>query len=270
MNYRIVSDSASNLHTLHENYRCVPLTIHCEGREFTDDPRLDLGEMLQTLKATAQKSSTSCPNVQDWLDAFQGADHVFAVTITGNLSGSYAAAMQAAALCDARVHVFNTLSAGPEMELIIEKIDELQAAGKNFDETVKEVNAYMRKTHLIFCLQSLNNLARNGRVSPAKAKIAGILGIRVVGVASAEGTLQPLHNSRGSVKSLEAILSVMKERGFKGGKIRIAHCRNSEAAETLRQKILALAKDCDIRIRSTTALCSFYAEEGGLMVGFEG
>lgn len=276
MNYKIVSDSASNLFSLPgSSFSFVPLTIHCEEREFSDTPRLDLDDMLQTLKNTTKHSSTSCPNVQDWLDAFGEAETVYAVTITGNLSGSYAAAMQARSLFlqehpKARVHVFNTLSAGPEMELILEKLAALQAAGIEFEKTVEEVERYLQKTHLVFCLQSLHNLARNGRVSPAKAKIAGILGIRVVGKASEEGTLQPLHNCRGGAKSLDTLFTVMKEHGFCGGKVRIAHCRNQADAETLRQKILSFAKDCDVQIRSTTALCSFYAEEGGLLVGFEG
>lgn len=276
MNFKLVSDSASNLFSLpNSDYAFVPLTIHCENREFPDIPQLDLEDMLQTLKNTDQKSSTSCPNVQDWLDAYEGADHILAVTITGALSGSCSAAMQARELYlqehpHAKVEVLDSLSAGPEMELLLEKASELHQAGCSFEKLVEEVKQYAQSTHLIFCLKSLRNLARNGRVSPAKAKMAGILGIQVVGKASDEGTLQPLHNCRGVAKSHAAILAEMKLGGFNGGKVRIAHCRNAAAAEALRQQISERHPTADITVRACTALCSFYAEEGGLMIGYEG
>jgi len=61
----------------------------------------------------------------------------------------------------------------------------------------------------------------------------------------------------------------MKERGFAGGKTRIAHCFNLEAASRLKEIILDAFPKADIFIEPTTALCSFYAEQGGLLVGFE-
>jgi len=127
----------------------------------------------------------------------------------------------------------------------------------------------MEKTHLVFSLESLTNLARNGRVNPAVAKIAGVLGIRVIGCASEVGTLQQLHKCRGEKKALETLFTEMVSRGFAGGKARIAHCFNLEAANKLKETILAAFPRADIFIEPTTALCSFYAEQGGLLVGFE-
>ena len=121
MNYKIVADSASNVFSLDEvPFSCVPLKIICGENEYIDTPELDLDAMLQDLKTTKQKSSTSCPNVYDWMQSFEGADHIFAVCITGNLSGSYAAAEQAKDLYlqdhpESKIHVINTLTAGPEM-----------------------------------------------------------------------------------------------------------------------------------------------------------
>ena len=276
MAYKIIADSASNLFkTEGAAFACVPLTIHCGDREFTDTPDLDLDEMLDFLKTTKERSSTSCPNVQDWLDAFGEAEEVYGVTITSNLSGSYSAAMQAKELYlqehpERKVHIFDTLSAGPEMELAVEKLAALLKEGCSFEETVAALQDYLKKTHLLFSLESVQNLARNGRVSAAKAKLVGVLGIRIVGKASDQGTLQPLHNCRGAKKNLDTILAVMKEHGFRGGKVRIAHCRNEAAAEALKERLKKWIPVCEILVRRCTALCSFYAEIGGLMIGFEG
>ena len=98
---------------------------------------------------------------------------------------------------------------------------------------------------------------------------SGVLGIRAVGRASDVGTLEQLHKCRGEKKALETIFSEMVSRGFQGGKVRIAHCLNSPAATRLKESILNVFPKTDIRIEPTTALCSFYAEQGGLLVGFE-
>ena len=133
-----------------------------------------------------------------------------------------------------------------------------------------DIREYMKKTHLLFSLESLTNLARNGRVSPAVAKIAGVLGIRVVGVASDVGTLQQLHKCRGEKKALDTLFEEMVSRGYKGGKVCIAHCFNMDAAQALKEKILESYQDAQVDLEPTGALCSFYAEQGGLLVGFEG
>jgi len=127
----------------------------------------------------------------------------------------------------------------------------------------------MKHTHLLFTLRSLNNLARNGRVSPAVAKLAGVLGIVVVGKASDEGTLQQMHKCRGEKRAIETLYNEMKAHGYAGGKVRIGHNFNLPGAQQLCDVIRADYPQADIEIELSSALCMFYAEQGGLMVGYE-
>lgn len=275
MKFKIVSDSASNVFRLPGvDYASVPLKIITTQAEYVDDESLDVQKMVTEVKATKGKSGTSCPNIHDWLEAFGDVDCVFAVAITSGLSGSCAAAQQAKleyeeAHPGAKVCVIDTLSAGPEMRLILEKLKLWVEQNLSFEQICQAVQEYMKHTHLLFSLESLTNLARNGRVSPAVAKIAGVLGIRVVGAASAEGTLQQLYKCRGEKKALDTIFEEMKRRGFGGGAVRIAHCFNSGAAAALKDTIRKAFPGSDVQVEQTTALCSFYAEQGGLLVGFE-
>ena len=71
-------------------------------------------------------------------------------------------------------------------------------------------------------------------------------------------------------KDYEGSIKAVKEMGYAGGKLRIAHCRNEKAASELKTALLAQFKNADISIGKTGALCSFYAEEGGMIIGFEG
>lgn len=275
MNCRIAMDSSSNVLCLGGvEFSSVPLKIVTDEREFVDDASWNRDEMLNYLASYKGRSGTSCPNVGDWLDAFGDAERIFALTITSNLSGCYNAAVQAKEVYEQthpgrRVCCLDSLSTGPEMVLIAEQLRSLIAEGLDFDETERRIRDYMRHTHLMFALQSLNNMARNGRVSPLIAKACGLLGIRILGQASAEGTLQPLHKCRGEAKTLKMLIEEMRKKGYRGGRVIAAHCCNEDAVREFASLLRAEFPACKIVLAETTALCSFYAEPGGLMVGFE-
>lgn len=275
MNYKIICDSSSNLRPAAAHLAAVPLKIVTDKKEYTDDETLDVASMLLELESYKGRSGTSCPNVADWLEAFGEAQWVFAVAITSNLSGSYNAAVQAKQAYeeeypDRRVCCLDTLSTGGEMVLIQEKLEQLIARGLSFEEVEAAIREYMHHTHLSFMLERMDNLAKNGRVSPIVAKACGILNIRIVGCASDVGTLQPDHKCRGTKKALETIVKDMVEKGYRGGKVILDHVYNPDAAQALKEKILAQFPDADVRIGLCGGLCCFYAEQGGLLVGYEG
>ncbi len=275
LNTKIVLDSSADIPTMKQvATSSVPLKIITTEKEYTDNEALNVAEMIADLKKYSGKSSTSCPNPQEFLAAFEDAENVFCITITAALSGSYNAACIAKkeyeeAHPGRRVHVFNSLSTGGEMLLLAEKIEAEALAGKSFDEVCEAANSYMQTTGLVFMLESLKNLANNGRVSPLVAKMATVLGIRVVGKASAEGTLEPLHKCRGQKKAIATLFENMKQEGYKGGRVKIAHCNNESAASALGALIAGEFAGAKTEIYTCRGLCSFYAEEGGMIVGFE-
>ncbi len=271
---KLITDSSSDLNsTSGIELSAVPLKIMTAEREYIDNEDLDSTKMLEELKRYKGKSHSSCPNPDDYLTAFEGADEVFCVTITSGLSGSFNSANTAAKAFEekgGKALVIDSLSAGPECALIAEKLRQLMDDGKSFDQIKNEIGAYTKTTHLSFALQSLTNLARNGRVNPLVAKLCGVLGIRVVGVASEKGTLEMTGKARGEKNALDHIFSDMKNRGYKGGRVRIHHAGNERAARALEALILNEFSQASVTIRHTCGLCSFYAEEGGLLVGYEG
>lgn len=274
MHMKIVVDSSSNLHPA-QGLEVVPLKIVTDEREYVDDGNLDASEMMAYLQEYKGRSGTSCPNVGEWLEAFGEAEGVFTVSITSNLSGCHNAAQQAAHVYleqhpERKVCCLDTLSTGPEMALIVEKLQELIAEGLEFDAIESQIRQYMTTTHLVFVLKSVENLAKNGRVSHLVAKAVGFLNIHIVGKASDEGTLQQLHKARGEAKGLRLLVSEMEAMGFRGGKVRISHCANEEAARELVALLKSIAPDADYSIIPSAGLCSYYAEGGSLLVGFEG
>ena len=272
---KIVADSSANLMELKTvAFDAAPMKVITAQREFVDDRNLDLDEMIGYFKSYKGRSQSSCPNPEDWLTTFGDAEDVFCVAITSGLSGSYNTACIAKEMYEAehpgrRVFVIDSLSAGPELTLIVEKLEEMISEGKSYEEICTYIPEYQKKTGLLFMLESLNNFAANGRVSPAVAKIAGVLGIRIVGKASDVGTLEPTDKCRGKEKSLKTILKHLKESGLKTGKVILAHCLNEPAANALKNMIETDLPGVAVKIGKNFGLCSFYAEKGGLLVGFE-
>jgi len=276
MRYQIVSDSSSNIFRVEGvPYTTVPMKIIAGDKEYIDDEALDVRGMVEDLKAHKGKSGSSCANAQEWLEAFGDADMAFGVTISRNLSGSFNAAQQAARDFaeehpGAKIHIFDTLSAGPEMAMVVEKIAELIHNGLPFEQIVAGVREYQNHTHILFCLESMNNLARNGRVNPAVAKIASVLGIRACGDAQ-NGQIVPTQKPRGQKKATETLAAMVRERGFRDDSwLRIAHCFGETQAQLLIDAVRKDFPNARYTIEPTGALCSFYAEEGGLMIALEG
>ena len=272
----IVSDSSSNIFAIPgAAYTTVPMKVIFGGKEYIDSPDLDVKAMVDDLRQHKGKSGSSCPNVQEWLDAFGDADEVFGLTISKNLSGSYNSAKQAAEIFkqenpDKKIFIFDTLTAGPQQAMLADKLNELINQGLDFETIRCQAQEYHDHTHIMFCLESMNNLARNGRVNPAVAKIAGLLGIRACGSAP-NGFITAEQKPRGMKKAMDTLVQMMADRGLQDGNlVRVAHCFGLEQANALKEATLAKYPNVRFVIEPTTALCSFYAEEGGLMIGLEG
>lgn len=280
----IIADSSADLADLASipgaegiPFGFAPLKIVAGDRHFVDDGTADVAAMADYLASYQGRSSTACPSVGEWEAAFQDGDEVFGVTMTSTLSASYESACMARDAYEAahpgrRVHLVDSLSTGPEMRLIVERLAELLRAepAPSFEEAAAAIDAYRQRTHLMFALQSLTNLANNGRVSPAVAKLAGMLGVRLAARASDSGEIEPFAKCRGERKTLAALMGELARGGFAGGKVRLSHVLDEPLAERLANLIADAYPAADIAVYPAGALCGFYAERGGLLVGFEG
>lgn len=271
---RIVVDSSADLFSFPEVTTAIaPLTITTADAEYVDTPELDVSAMTHALATYRGRSGTSCPSMGAFLEAFGKAKYVFCITITAKLSGTYNVALSAAREYmekhpDRKVCVIDSRNTGPGMKLIAERIVALLQEGLEFEDVFERAKAYRFETELLFLLESLNNLANNGRVSRPVAKLAGLLGIRMLGRA-VEGQIKPVAKPRGECKSLDTTFAQMLELGYHGGKVRISHCENLFAAEELAKRVRQKYPEAQIEIYPARALCSFYAERGGIILGFE-
>lgn len=273
-NIKLILDSSSNMESNPaENIEVVPLTISFGGKDYTDDQNLNIQKFLSDMNKNQVAGKTTCPSIQTWLDALEETEKAIIITMTSGMSGTFSSALQAKAMYEekhptSQIIVVDSRSAGPELTIVLHGIEKMIQGDIRFVDLEEEIAKFRMHTHLLFILQSLHNLSLNGRVSPAVAKIAGLLKINLIGTANKEGKLEPLTKARGMKKAIRELIKYMKEDNYHGGEVIIDHCENEKDAEIIKEKLLAEYPDAKITIRPMRGLCSFYAEEGGIMVGF--
>ena len=275
MKRKIVTDSSCYIWELNGvDFAVAPMTSSTDNKHYVDNQELDVRLMSEDLAKYKGVSHTACPSVGSWLDCYEGSDEVFVVTLTGAMSGTYNSAMTAKGIYEeenenVKIHVFDSLSTGPEMRLLIEKLKEMIEEDLTFEEIVEKGQDYLNHTRLFFALKSLHNFAMNGRVSKAVASAIGVLNISIFATASEEGTIQQISKCRGEKKVVKSMIEHLENAGYHGGKVRISHADNLKLAHNVRDKILELYPHADIIVYPMGGLCTYYAEIGGLLVGCE-
>ncbi|MBF0715903.1 DegV family protein [Gemelliphila palaticanis] len=279
MNWKIVADSGSNWNVIEDiapntKYVKAPLILQIGEKNYSDDGTLDVESMIDYMYSTEEKTSSACPSPEAYKKTYEGADNIIVLTITGTMSGSYNSARIGKEMLleenpNANVHVIDTKSAGGQMDLIVQEINRLIKENLSFEEVVEKIDNYVANTRLLFILEKVDNLVKNGRLSKLAGGVIGMLNIKLVGRASKEGTLELLHKARGTKKAIATLIDEMLKEGYKGGKVSIAHCNNVEVSETIKKILLEKFPNAIINYIPTQGLCSFYAERGGIMLGYE-
>ena len=271
MKWKIIADSGCDYRSLDNlapdtEFVSVPLTIQVGETIYRDDAQLNIDQMMEEMYATTTASKSACPSPDDYMKSFEGADNVIVVTITGTLS---AKKIYLEEHPDAKIHVIDSLSAGGEVDLLVRKLNHLVAEGLDFDQVVDAITAYQSKTKLLFVLAKVDNLVKNGRLSKLVGTVVGLLNIRMVGEASKTGTLELLQKARGQKKAIKAAFDELIKAGYTGGHITIAHRNNDKFIEQFSALVREKFAQASIEVLPTSGLCSFYAEEGGLLMGYE-
>ena len=279
MSWAIVADSSCNLRNYQPQapdtqFAIAPLKINVGGREFIDDEALDVAELNRVVASEKTASSSACPSVGEWAELFRRADNVIAITISANLSGSYEAACMARELVVGegghQIHLVNSRAAGGKLEMLAIALDRYLKDNPEatFEAACDYVDALEQKSTVLFSLSSYENLMKSGRMPKMAGVLANRLNIRVLGTASDEGTIKIVAPTRGQKKMTAKVLQSMESDGFTGGLVCIDHVDNQETADELARAISAKWPAAETEIMPCGGLCSYYAEEKGLIIGY--
>lgn len=251
----------------------VPLTIQIGGMSFVDEAGLDIRAMMDAMQSSDQPTSSACPSPDAWARAFQQADHVFAITISSKLSGSYNSAMIARDLVleqypEKKIAVIDSQATSGSMILMARLINDMIAQGAHFEKIEDAVLALRDRQHILFTLSSFDNLVRNGRMPKLVGVLAKTMKMRIIG-AGVEGQIQIIHKCRGEQNTLMTLIKDMKACGDLARRhVVITHCFNLKLAKTLENLLHAEAPGVQVSILPCHALTSYYAEDSGLIIAY--
>lgn len=278
MKWKIVTDTGSNIFeidNLPENtsFERVPMLLYLDDEEIQDTPAIDRTNLIEKMKSSA-KVGSACPSPGVYAEKFDGAENVIGFTITGTLSGSYGSALAGRDLIleenpDKNIFILDSKSTAGEVDLLIRKAVELIREGKDFEELVAELKDYHKKTRVAYMFKSIENLVKNGRVNKFIGSVVDRLNIHVIGIRSDEGTIEMTSRARGEKRAIKAFIKDIIDNGFNGKMLEIAHVNNEVLAEKIAAIMVEKYPDVDIKIRSTSGLCTMYTEAGGITVGYE-
>lgn len=282
MTWNIVSDSSCDLRMSGfasdlVRFETVPLRLQVGEREFLDNDELEVPELLTAMAEEKSASSTACPSPAAFARAFEKGDKTVCFTISGNLSGTYNAAVMGREMAleehpEKEICVIDSKATAGAMVLLIRKAKELMEAdpaGADFEGVCGQLRLYQAALRTCFTLENFDNLIKNGRMRPLVGTLLHSLGIHVIADATPQGTIHVADKARGETKTYKAITALMKaSKDCAGAEVVISHCENLAGALKLKEQILADLPVKQVDILSCRGLTSFYAMEKGLIIGY--
>jgi len=277
MGYKIVTDAYGEITKqmkADEHFSSVSLTLEVDGEFIVDDETFNQKEFLAKVDASPICPRSSCPSPEAYREAFDcEAEHVYGVTLSSELSGSYNSAMLGRSMIksenpDKKIHIFNSRAASIAETLIAKMVAECEEMGLGFEKTVQRIEAYIASQRTTFVLENLDTLRKNGRLSLVKAFVASALKIKPVMIATDEGTIDQLDQARGINKALLKLVDAVATRSVDSSNriLGIAHCNCPERAQFVKEAILKKIKVKDVILADTAGVASMYANDGGIIV----
>ena len=277
MSFRVVVDSCGELTQEMKDSGCfinVPLTIMLDDYHIVDDETFDQADFLKRVEEYPDCPKTSCPSPEKYMESYRcDADHIYAVTLSANLSGSYNSAVLGKNLYeeeygDKPIYVFDSRSASVGQTLIALKIAECEEAGMTFEQVVETVEQFITDQVTYFVLESLEALRKNGRLSGMKALVAPALNIKPYCGATPEGTIFQVGQARGIKKALSKMVDVFvaELKNSEEKIVAISHCNCFERAMDVKRMIEAKITPKKIIVLDTRGISSTYASDGGINV----
>ena len=275
--YKIIIDSCGELSKEMQedgHFENVPLTLQVGDTEIVDDKSFDQANFLKKVAESEEGPKSACPSPDAYMQAMDcDAEHIYVITLSSQLSGSYNSACLAKDLFledneDKKICVIDSKSASIGESLIGLHIAACEEAGMDFETVVENIEKYIEEQHTFFVLESLETLRKAGRLSNLKAKLASTLNIKPIMGSTEEGRIQQLAQARGMNKALDRMVQSMMEvtQNCENRILAISHCNCKERALQLKEKIEKVASFKEIFIVDTAGVSSMYANDGGIIM----
>lgn len=279
MNYKIVADSSCDVTkemAKEMKIEIAPLTLEVDGVRYVDDETMDIDSYLIKANGNQKVPKSSCPSPDVYLEAMKGEEEaVFGITLSSELSGSYASAVLAKDLYHEdhkakKIHIFDSKSAAAGEVAIAIYLYECIQKGYNFETVVEKVEEYIKEMATIFVLEKIDHLQKAGRMSKTKATIANVLNVKLILKANDKGEIVLHSQARGLKKAISKMIASFEAVGTVAADkiIVVAECQAEERAQQIKKTIQSMYSFREVIVVKTRGLSSNYTNSGGIVIAF--
>jgi DegV family protein with EDD domain len=222
----------------HPNWRVVPLYVNFGTDSYKDGVELSAHDFYERLRTSSETPTTSQPTPGDFRAAYDelgSYERIFSIHLASNLSGTFQSAVSAA---DERVRVIDSETASAAIAMLALAVQRRLDRGTTDEEIDALVERYLSAHGLLFTVDTLEYLARGGRIGKARAFAGQLMNVKPI-LSIREGEVIPLKRVRGNRKAFQEFVDALdsQTRDEPGLRIGIAHADAPERMEELEKMV---------------------------------
>lgn len=280
MGYHIVMDSVGDRTEellAMDNFSVVPLKIIIDDEEFEDNNQLDQQMLIRKIGAAKECPRSACASPAEYQALYEKHkdDRIYVISASSELTGSYNSAKQGEKMFleefpGAQIMVFDSKSASAGQPLLAYKIIEFEKVHNDLKIVTNMLEAFIKEQEIIFVLEDITFLQKNGRLTGIKLLLATALNIVPILSANKNGVISQMGKARGIKKALKKLMGSLIESLEKNPKdlLVISHCNCIERAEDIKKELIMLFPGLDVKIVNTGGIATLYAGERGIVVSY--
>jgi DegV family protein with EDD domain len=238
------------------NWRVVPLYVRFGDESYRDYVELEPEAFYARLRTATETPSTSQPTPGDFLANYEDLsryERILSIHIAGRLSGTIESARAAARLLgDDRVRTIDSESASAAIAMLGLAIQRRLERGTTDEEVDALVERYRAEAGLLFTVETLEYLARGGRLVRARAWAGELLNIKPI-LSIDDGEVLPVKRVRGNRKAFLEFASAFEAgtRDVPTLRVGIAHADAPERAAALTKLVRDTRPAADLELVTT-------------------
>ena len=256
-NTAVVLDSTADFPDAPErfpNFRIVPLYVRFGDESLKDYVEIDPATFYERLQSTAELPTTSQPTPGDFLAAYEELaphyEHILSLQLSSTLSGTFQSAQAAAEMLGGgKVRVIDTRTVSASLALLALGVQRRLEAGTTDEEIDAFVARYQREHKLLFTVNTLEYLAKGGRIGKAAAFAGNLLNVKPI-LTIRDGEVIPLKRVRGNQKAFEEFRALFESTSTDSPslKVGIAHAAAPERLAALQELVQRARPHAEVEI----------------------
>lgn len=278
----IITDSACNIpqETLEEyQIATVPMAFLLKETSYVDNVSLSWDEFYSLLKSARRLPTTASAPPGAFLEAFRGAyqrgcKEVLCIVTSSQFTASYAAACDGAALAsqqmpDLRIKVIDSRCGGAALGFVAIAAARSAANDADLEEASTKAEALMPRLYMLGVLDTLEYLAKGGRVPQVAAWLSGLLRVKPL-FQLHDGEISRLGAVRTKRRAVARLLKLAGERLKPEKPLHVAvfHTRAAEEAEEMAEKVRKEFRPAELFVSEFSQVMSIHTGPGLVGLAF--